>query len=83
MEPARQMRVLLKPCGLWRVQATVFGGLPLALAYWLEKRYQECCDVLEREDVEVACSESFIYFNLLGMSSRHLKFGETKARAAL
>ena len=59
-----------------------FWGLPLALAYWLEKRYQECCDVLEREDVEVACSESFIYFNLLGMSSRHLKFGETKARAA-
>ena len=60
--------------GLW--------GLPLALSYWSLQRYQECCDVLERKDVESACSQSFIYFNLLGMSARHLPSGESKAKAA-
>ena len=40
-------------------------GLPLALGYWLQKKHQNCCDVL-REDVERACCHSFLYFNLLG-----------------
>ena len=57
-------------------------GLPLALGYWSQKQYQKCCDVLEREDVEQACAESFLYFNLLGMSVRHLASGEARARAA-
>lgn len=57
-------------------------GLPLALGYWSKKQYQNCCDVLEREDVEHACAESFLYFNLLGMSVRHLASGEIRARAA-
>ena len=38
--------------------------------------------MLEREDIKNACSHSFLYFNLLGMSSRHLEFGESKAKAA-
>lgn len=57
-------------------------GLPLALAYWTQKRYKECCDVLERENVQRACCHSFLYFNLLGMSVRHLPSGEAKAREA-
>lgn len=57
-------------------------GLPLALAYWSQKRYKECCDVLESPDVEESCSHSFLYFNLLGMSSRHLDSGESRARVA-
>ena len=57
-------------------------GLPLALAYWSQKRYQECCDVLEREVVVNSCSHSFLYFNLLGMSVRHLHAGESRARVA-
>ena len=57
-------------------------GLPLALALWSQKKYQDCCDVLKRHDVQSACSDSFIYFNLLGMSSRHLKSGELRAKEA-
>ena len=57
-------------------------GLPLAFAYWYQKRYQECCDILERNDVKEACSDSFIYFNLFGMSVRYLKSGESRAKAA-
>ena len=57
-------------------------GLPLAMAYWSQKKYQECCDVLEREDIAHACAHSFLYFNLLGMSVRHLPSGESRARAA-
>ena len=57
-------------------------GLPLALAYWTQKNHQQCCDVLEREDVERACCHSFLYFNLLGMSVRHLPSGESRARVA-
>ena len=82
MEHARQSEGLLKPPVFGEQWRRVLGsaiGLGLLV---LKKKYQECCDVLEREDVESACRHSFIYFNLLGMSSRHLKFGETKARAA-
>lgn len=57
-------------------------GLPLALAYWQEKRYQECCDLLDRDDVFRSCSHSFIYYNLIGMSAKHLENGESKARVA-
>ena len=57
-------------------------GLPLALGYWSQKKYQDCCDVLEREDVERMCCHSFLYFNLLGMSVRHLASGESRAKAA-
>ena len=57
-------------------------GLPLAFSYWSLERFQECCDVLERADVANACSHSFIYYNLLGMSARHLPSGELKAKAA-
>lgn len=57
-------------------------GLPLALAYWVQKKYKECCDVLENKDVERACSQSFLYFNLLGMSVRHLPSGESRAKVA-
>ena len=57
-------------------------GLPLALGYWLQKKYQLCCEVLEREDVERAGRHSFLYFNLLGMSVRHLASGESRARVA-
>ena len=57
-------------------------GLPLAMAYWSQQKFQECCEVLEREEVERACSHSFLYFNLLGMSVRHLPSGESRARDA-
>ena len=57
-------------------------GLPLALAYWSQKRYEDCCNVLNRKDVSSSCSHSFLYFNLLGMSVRHLHNGEVRARNA-
>ena len=57
-------------------------GLPLALAYWSLKRYKECCDVLDREDVAKSCSHSFLYFNLIGMSVRHLESGDARAKIA-
>ena len=53
-----------------------------ALAYWSQKQYQKCFNILEREDVERACCHSVHYFNLLGMSVRHLTSGESRARAA-
>ena len=37
--------------------------------------------MLEREDIE-RMFNSFLYFNLLGMSVRHLNSGESRARAA-
>ena len=46
------------------------------------EKYQECCDVLESKEVESACRNSFLYFNLLGMSVRHLASGESRAKAA-
>ena len=57
-------------------------GLPLALSYWSQKRYEDCCQILNRKDVSCACSHSFLYFNLLGMSVRHLPKGEVRARDA-
>lgn len=57
-------------------------GLPLAMAYWMQQKYRTCCEVLEREDIERACCHSFFYFNLLGMSVRHLSSGESRAREA-
>ena len=57
-------------------------GLPLALGYWSQQKYQQCCEVLEREDVERSCCNSSLYFNLLGMSLRHLPSGESRAKQA-
>ena len=57
-------------------------ALPLALAYWQQKRYKECCDLLEQQHIFQACSHSFLYFNLLGMSVKHLKDGEYRAKEA-
>ena len=59
-----------------------FWALPLALAYWQQKRYQDCCDLLERPDIAEVCSNSFLYYNLIGMSVKHLNSGESRARAA-
>ena len=66
------------------LEATGDGGwgLPLALAFWSLKKYQECCDILDRDEVFRSCSHSALYFNLLGMSVRHLKSGQSRAKEA-
>ena len=51
-------------------------ALPIALSFWMQKRYQECCDLLEQDDIHEACSNTFLYYNLLGMSVKHLIGGE-------
>lgn len=66
----------------WNGSGDGCWGLPMALGYWLQKQYQECCDLLERDDIHRACSHSFLYHNLLGMSVKHLNGGELRARVA-
>ena len=36
----------------WESSGEGSWGLPLAFSYWSLERYQECCDVLEHEDVQ-------------------------------
>ena len=80
MEHVRQSRGIAEATRCLKSTGDGCWGLPLALAIGLQKKYQNCCDVLEREDVKRACCHSFLYFNLLGMSVRHLASGESKGK---
>ena len=57
-------------------------GSPTGAGVLVAEEISASCEVLEREDVERAGSQSFLYVNLLGMSVRHLPSGESRARAA-
>ena len=46
--------------------------LPLAMVYWMGKRYSEALEVLLEPSAVAACDTLWIYHNLVGMSARQV-----------
>ena len=57
-------------------------SMPLALALWMGKRFDDALDALERPGVEMACGHMAYYHVLLGMVARQIQGKHQLARKA-
>ena len=56
-------------------------ALPVAMIYWMDKRYSDALNLLLDDPVKRACESLWIYHNLVGMSARQID-GELKRATA-
>ena len=56
--------------------------MPLAMAHWLEGRYTDAYQILSLPGVEKACTDIWIYHNLIGMTCRQMDGLISQAQAA-
>ena len=47
--------------------------MPMALALWMNKRYQDALEVLQRPGVEEACGHMAYFYTLVGMVARKVR----------
>ena len=47
--------------------------MPMALALWMNKRYEDALEVLQRPGVEKACGHMAYFYTLVGMVARKVR----------
>ena len=65
-----------------QANADVRWALPVAMVYWLEKRYSEALETLLEPSVIEGCESLWYYHNLVGMTSRQIEGQFTRAAVA-